>query len=72
MKFNKNSTLAKHMMNTVSEECGIDSALIKDERKSIDNEMSIMLEMEDNDFLKDCLVSRKKFYGRECDCVFLL
>ena len=67
MKFTKNSTCAKYIMSIVAEEYNLDSNLSEEDRKAIDNEMGIILAMENNDLIKDCLIDHKKFYGGESD-----
>ena len=61
MKFTKNSTMAKYLLLVISEEYNIDSTINKEDHAAIDNEIQIILEIEDNNLLQDCLLSQKKF-----------
>ena len=56
MKFTKKSTMAKYLLSIISEEYDIDSTINEEDRAAIDNELQIMLEIEDNSLLQDCLL----------------
>ena len=46
-------------MHVVNEELGSESTMEDESKKVIDNEIEIIMSMEDNELLKDSLVSHK-------------
>ena len=63
MKFTKNNSIEKHLVHVVNEEFGSESMMEDKSKKVIDNKIEIVMSIEDNELLKDSLLSRKSFYG---------